>query len=763
MKIRLPRRFLYKMILFCLLVGTLPLIFLGVFSYYKASQTIEKKVLQGNMQILTQIHSRVEQVLKNVDNSVTQFVNSSFVNQAMNKSLSVDDFQTVDQLLTDLYYFQTFELGVQNVSLINFNREWVLSGGGVSRFDKGQVSPKISEYRSSPLLSTWETEDYYDSYISSDDPKAKKYYSVNLVKKVPINSPDPIGLAIARIPTYELNKNLIQNADLGEFLILDRNYQIIAHSDSSMIGEDVSQAPYMGKLIAMNSPQGYFEDGHTGISFRKSDYNGWVYISLVSITAMNKESREIGWLTLITTLISICVICIISYKGSQKMYNPIRKLHTMVADGGEGSERETIDEIESIGYSIQHMKQTQTKISNQLQEQIPQLTYFFVLRLFQGELADREIKDKLPSLNGASHWKTLHVIAVQIDSLEKTRYEEKDKDILMYAVNNIVSELIPVHNRLNPIVMGDSLVTLYGTMKEDVELIKTEVNELTRKIQKSVGYYLELPISIGISKPYHEFNATPRAYHEALEALKYRVEQGQPLIVSHDEMDFVESNKLSYPVQIEQELLDAVKAMDKERIQPLLHQFMEALTAERMNIKQYELSLVRLLVSVVRFVQDSGHSKVIWTEDEKSLLNQLLELKNLHEIEKWFHDIIIEPIIDHLSDSKEDHYKKIIEQVVHIIEENYNKDVTLEMCAAALNYHPYYISKVFRSQTGVTFSDYLHKFRMDMAKKWLVDTDMRINEIAKQLGFYNAQNFIRSFRKLEGLTPGRYRELYSKL
>jgi len=45
-----------------------------------------------------------------------------------------------------------------------------------------------------------------------------------------------------------------------------------------------------------------------------------------------------------------------------------------------------------------------------------------------------------------------------------------------------------------------------------------------------------------------------------------------------------------------------------------------------------------------------------------------------------------------------------------------------------------------------------------MAKKWLEETDMPIKDIAAKLRYNNSQNFIRSFRKQEGMTPGQYRE-----
>jgi AraC-like DNA-binding protein len=64
-------------------------------------------------------------------------------------------------------------------------------------------------------------------------------------------------------------------------------------------------------------------------------------------------------------------------------------------------------------------------------------------------------------------------------------------------------------------------------------------------------------------------------------------------------------------------------------------------------------------------------------------------------------------------------------------------------------------------ETGTNFSEYLIQYRMSMAKKWLVETDLKISEIAEKAGYKIPQNFIRIFRKAEGITPGQYREQYA--
>lgn len=57
------------------------------------------------------------------------------------------------------------------------------------------------------------------------------------------------------------------------------------------------------------------------------------------------------------------------------------------------------------------------------------------------------------------------------------------------------------------------------------------------------------------------------------------------------------------------------------------------------------------------------------------------------------------------------------------------------------------------------FSDYLAQYRIDMAKRWLLETNMKISEIADRLKYKNSENFIRFFKKITGVTPGKYRKI----
>jgi YesN/AraC family two-component response regulator len=144
--------------------------------------------------------------------------------------------------------------------------------------------------------------------------------------------------------------------------------------------------------------------------------------------------------------------------------------------------------------------------------------------------------------------------------------------------------------------------------------------------------------------------------------------------------------------------------------------------------------------------------------NEESLFDRIFELATAQEVEAWFSHNVIVPAAQAMERQRAVIYKSISDKVIQHIQTDYDQDLSLELCAARLNYHSSYVKQVFRKETGMNFSDYLSSYRMSMAKKWLIETNMKISDIADKLRYTNSQNFIRSFRKMEGITPGQYRQ-----
>lgn len=97
------------------------------------------------------------------------------------------------------------------------------------------------------------------------------------------------------------------------------------------------------------------------------------------------------------------------------------------------------------------------------------------------------------------------------------------------------------------------------------------------------------------------------------------------------------------------------------------------------------------------------------------------------------------------------------------IQEHQGEEIALADVAKAVNTSSFYFCKMFRKVTGINFTDYLSRLRIERAKNLLLNPNLRISEIAYDVGFQSLTHFNRVFKKIVGQSPTDYRsQLHGK-
>ena len=117
-------------------------------------------------------------------------------------------------------------------------------------------------------------------------------------------------------------------------------------------------------------------------------------------------------------------------------------------------------------------------------------------------------------------------------------------------------------------------------------------------------------------------------------------------------------------------------------------------------------------------------------------------------------------LIEH-SEAVADEPKEVYGKVLSIIHTEYTKRLTVEDIAKKCHYSKSFISRRFRERSGMTVNAYLNSLRMEKAKKLLLESEMRIEDIAVSVGFSDTNYFIAFFSRFYGLPPGQYRKAYA--
>ena len=103
--------------------------------------------------------------------------------------------------------------------------------------------------------------------------------------------------------------------------------------------------------------------------------------------------------------------------------------------------------------------------------------------------------------------------------------------------------------------------------------------------------------------------------------------------------------------------------------------------------------------------------------------------------------------------------KYVVEQIVNYFDDHYNEKISLDQIAENMYLSPFYISKIFKSETGDTPIRHLINIRLEKAKELLVEGySGSIQEVAASVGYEDAYHFSKLFKKRYGISPSQARK-----
>jgi AraC-like DNA-binding protein len=99
----------------------------------------------------------------------------------------------------------------------------------------------------------------------------------------------------------------------------------------------------------------------------------------------------------------------------------------------------------------------------------------------------------------------------------------------------------------------------------------------------------------------------------------------------------------------------------------------------------------------------------------------------------------------------------VISRAKEFIHEHQTEELSLGQVAKAVNTSTFYFCKMFKKITGINFTDYLSRVRIEKSKNLLLNPNLRVSEIAFEVGFQSLTHFNRVFKKILGQSPTEYR------
>ena len=138
--------------------------------------------------------------------------------------------------------------------------------------------------------------------------------------------------------------------------------------------------------------------------------------------------------------------------------------------------------------------------------------------------------------------------------------------------------------------------------------------------------------------------------------------------------------------------------------------------------------------------------------------DNLIQLPTLESMKNYISDIYGSLFSVALGNASQ--YSSTIRSCINYIEENFDKNISLDDVAKAVNISKSYISMLFKQETGTNFVAYLNDYRIRQAKILLTKTNLKIYEVAEKVGFFSPYYFSKLFKELTGMNCKEFKDKY---
>lgn len=742
-----------KVFLFLMISAVIPIIILGIYSYNTYRIGINKEVNLTIDSSAKQLKIRMDSTMNSIRKYYLAAVQTEEIEWLMNEDIWYSDYSRLTKAqdtLKSTYYLSEYITGY---TFINWDTGWVLSNRGLYPFSLSLNPDEVKAFKGDDQGWVNHMDQVTPGNLRREeiDLEGVLYY-VNL----PVTRNEKNSMLTVNVDLNRINSVVLDDQANVEIMIIDGDGKLVysTHSDLSKVLLQRDASSDQQSQITLNAKNTY------QIGSLKSDVVDWTYYVAWGTQRVNEGAANIVLMT-IAVVLGFALIIILATLFTRAIYRPVHDLSDYVTEASGILQQNYTDDFTRISGSVDRLVDSNTALEQTIENQRSQLCEFFMTRLINGTLYSEQIDMYVKQL-GIVMQDYYLVMTIGLKNLMNEDYDEMKQDALRLQVMENIPEEIRTRLAMPP-ASNSRVITVVVTDNNSKDLEKKAI-EVYKGIDIFVQMEYQFAIKVGVSSIYSDLKQFRNAHSEGIEALK----NNEVLHEKNTSSDFegvmfytdIERNYESrvYDRLMEREIKTAVDSGDQEKAFEIVDQFVQHLIDHQVAKMEQQFYIHHFMDEILMVTIEAGISPdEIFTGGRARVYQSVNQIYDLERLRSFYKYGLVVPIIERLNQFRTSKSSEIIQEIMNLIEET-GGDITLNECADRLNYHTTYIWKVMKVEKNSTFTEYVAEYKLEAAKKLLLTTSMTITDIAKELNYTNAQNFIRFFSRMEGTTPGKYRK-----
>lgn len=403
--------------------------------------------------------------------------------------------------------------------------------------------------------------------------------------------------------------------------------------------------------------------------------------------------------------------------------------------------------------------QRRALLERRWKDNLPHLQHLFFIQWVGGKFTEQEVlcksKELYIPLKGEDR---IAIAVVDLDPIpkEETRFRQGDRELLQFTVQCLAQELLPAP-ACWVCTDSDNLLLLIFILNEKRnpkdEMLR--VHAEAAKLLSQTKEVLKLTASAGICASTGTISEAALLYSQACRALQERVIYGHDLAIPYREQQARDNQGIAVQQSLEKALEIALETADEAKALKLLGDLWEEVFTSSASPDEFHEAILYVSGFLIRVIHKQGWTvKKVVGEDIAYFHNvRLLSTK----MQTWsLLERTVRHIVTFMSEQRKTSSNQLVKDILHLLEEEMDKEITLHTVADRLYVNSSYLSRLFKQEVGVAFSAYVLRRKMERAKS-LLQQGQKVYDTARLVGYRDVSYFTKVFRKYWGVNPGEFK------
>lgn len=472
----------------------------------------------------------------------------------------------------------------------------------------------------------------------------------------------------------------------------------------------------------------------------QSEENGWTYVTTMPSFQFFSRVAHVQTLILIVFCIAVITGIAAALLLAKRQYHPIRDLMEFAKLRGSGNDTSKLrNEWESI-------RQTLHDYSARIDLQEPFVrNQCMLLLLKHGKPDDPEIEQMILSA-GFRHpqGQGLYFSAILSWDDAPGGNSWQERHVLQEMLSNIClpgpgAQIFGIEFSVK-----DQFALIISLPGDEDLPVQSRMEQVIEAVQAVIREHSQLSLSIGVGMAYRDLARLNQSFIEAAAALEHRMIRRSGQVTYFEQLAELSppaAESFWIPRKSMLKLEQSLKQGNESVAVQMIADTIDTIKDEPLQVHLLRCICFDLLNAFLRTASELGMDEVF------ANMPELTSFETLEELESRLLALAA-AICAQVERNTETNESSLMDDILAYVDQQF-ADYTLSLEHVALKFaiSTSYLSRSFKEKTGSNFSQYIWRRRVDEVIRLLVNTSAPLKEIIEQVGYLDAPNFIRKFKK----------------